>query len=242
MARTVVRKGILSGSSPYHWEGEWAERIDDKYILYNGWVTNCKMPNPWWKMRGPKFVIEYEEPAKAYNSWFILRKMPLFYAPYFYHSLQKEPRHSGFLIPNFVPHSQRGFMVGLGYFWAINRSYDLTYRLQDYNTSAFATTSISAASRAPARDFDLIVYGVKDRGPSGSTGPLSQYSGLNIAFLGRSRPGQRLERRGTVNYVSSSFRFLQEWSQSVQRSDRLGNPRHRLGHLKELVALTPSTW
>jgi LPS-assembly protein len=226
VARTVVRKGILSGSSPYHWEGEWAERIDDKYYLYNGWVTNCKMPNPWWKMKGPKFVIEYEKSAKAYHSWFILRRMPIFYAPYFYHSLQKEPRHSGFLIPNFVPHSQRGVMVGLGYFWAINRSYDLTYRLQDYNTSAFANHFDFRGKPRAGSDFDLIVYDVKDRGASGSTGPLSQYSGLNIAFLGRADLGNGWNAVGQVNYVSS-FRFIQEWAQSV--NEVIGSEIHAVG-------------
>ena len=88
--RVVVRRGVLSGNSPYHWEGEWAERVsDDRYFLYNGWVTNCKMPNPWWIMKGPKFEIVYHDYAKAYKSWFILRHMPLFYAPYFYHSLKR---------------------------------------------------------------------------------------------------------------------------------------------------------
>src|SRR5579863_4293999 len=35
MPRLVVRKGILSGTSPYHFEGVWAERIGEEYILYN---------------------------------------------------------------------------------------------------------------------------------------------------------------------------------------------------------------
>jgi LPS-assembly protein len=227
VARTVVRKGILSGSSPYHWEGEWAERINDKYYLYNGWVTNCKMPNPWWRMKGPRFVIDYGNSAKAYKSWFILRKMPLFYTPYFYHSLEKQPRHSGLLLPNFVPHSQRGTMVGLGYFWAINRSYDVTYRLFDYNTSAFANHLDFRGKPRAGSDFDLIVYDVKDRGAAGNNGnPLGEYSGLNVAFLGRADLGNGWNAVAQVNYVSS-FRFIQEWAQSV--NEVIGSEIHAVG-------------
>ena len=42
--RIVVRRGVLSGTSPYHFEGQWAERLGTRYVLYNGWVTNCKIP------------------------------------------------------------------------------------------------------------------------------------------------------------------------------------------------------
>ena len=101
MPKVVVRRGVLSGNSPFHFEGEWAERVGEKYILYDGWITNCKMPNPWWKLRGPKFDIIPGDRAKGYKSWFILRRFPVFFTPYFYHSLEKEPRHTGFLIPKF---------------------------------------------------------------------------------------------------------------------------------------------
>ena len=226
-ARTVVRKGILSGSSPYHWEGEWAERVGDRYFLYNGWVTNCKMPNPWWIMKGPKFEIVYHEYAKAYKSWFILRKFPLFYTPYFYHSLQKEPRHSGFLIPNVVPHSQRGFMLGVGYFWAINPSYDVTYRFFDYTTNAFGHHVDFRGKPRQGTDYDFIVYGVQDRGNPGSDGdPNQKFSGLNVAFLGRSDLGNGWNAVGQVNYISS-YRFRQYWAESV--NEVIGSEIHSDG-------------
>ncbi len=134
--KIVNRRGILSGSSPFYFKGQFAERIGARYVLYKGWVTNCKLPNPWWRLKGPRFDIVPGDHAVAHDSTFVLKTVPLFYTPFFYHSLSKEPRHSGFLIPNISPHSQRGFMLGLGYYWAISRSYDITYRLYDYNSSA----------------------------------------------------------------------------------------------------------
>jgi LPS-assembly protein len=229
MPRLVARRGILSGTSPYHFEGEWAERLGERYILYNGWVTNCKLPDPWWKMRGPKFDIIPGERAKSYKSWFILRKVPLFYAPYFYHSLVKEPRHSGFLIPNLVPRSQRGFMVGVGYFWAINRSYDVTYRFQDYNTNAFGHHVDFRGKPKPGTDFDFILYGVQDRGgdPNNSN---QKFSGLNLYLVGRSDLGNGWHANGYMNYVSS-FRFRQEWSESF--NEAIGSEIHSVGYLEK---------
>ena len=229
MPRLVVHKGILSGTSPYHFEGVWAERLGEQYILYDGWVTNCKMPDPWWKMRGPKFDIIPGERAKAYKSWFILRKMPLFYFPYFYHSLVKQPRHSGFLIPNLVPHSQRGFMIGLGYFWAINRSYDLTYRFQDYNTDAFGHHVDFRGKPRAGTDFDAIINGVQDRNGDPNNG-YQRFSGLDVYFAGHSQLPDGWRANGYMNYVSS-FRYRQEWSESF--NEAIGSEIHSVGYLEK---------
>jgi LPS-assembly protein len=228
MPKVVVRRGILTGNSPFHFEGEWAERVGERYILYNGWITNCKMPNPWWKIRGPRFSIIPHENAKAYKSWFILRRMPLFYAPYFYHSLEKQPRHSGFLIPNLVPRSQRGFMIGLGYFWAINRSYDLTYRFFDYNTNAFAHHVDFRGKPNATTDYDFIFNGVQDRGGLPDTNPPQRYSGVTIYSVGRSDLGNGWHVLGFANYVSS-FAFRQVWSESF--NEAIGSEIHSRGYL-----------
>lgn len=230
MPKTVNRNGILAGTSPFHFEGEWAERLnEDHFVLYNGWVTNCRIPNPWWRMKGPKFDIVRYESAKAYKSWFYLRGIPLFYTPYFYHSLQKQPRHSGFLIPNLVPRSQRGVMVGLGYFWAINRSYDITYRFFDYNTSAFGHHVDFRGKPNATTDYDFILYGVQDRAGDPNIA-YQRFSGVNVYFAGHSDLGNGWYANGMVNYVSS-FRFRQEWSESY--NEAIGSEIHSVGFINK---------
>ncbi len=231
MPKTVVRRGILSGNSPFHFEGKWAERLGDKYLLYDGWITNCKMPHPWWRLRGPKFDIVPGERAKAYKSTFLLRKIPLFYTPYFYHSLEKQPRHSGFLMPNLVSGSQRGPMVGLGYFWAINRSFDVSYRFFDYNTQAFSHHVDFRGKPRAGTDFDVIFYGVQDRtGVIPGTTPTEHYSGFNIYALGHLDLGHGWTGIANVNYVSS-FDFRQEWSGSF--NEAIGSEVHSIGSVSK---------
>lgn len=230
MPKAVVRKGVLTGNSPFHFEGLWAERIGERYMVYYGWVTDCKFPDPWWRLKGKKFDIIPQDRAIAYRSTYFLRKIPVFYFPLpFYRPLAKEPRKSGLLLPNIVPRSQRGFMVGLGYYWAINRSYDLTYRFQDFNSNALKHNVDLRGKPTAKSDFNLILYGVDDLGGDPNSGdsttgvPRQKYSGLNIYFIGKIDLGDGWTAAGQVNYVSS-FRFRQEWSESF--NEAIGSEMH----------------
>jgi LPS-assembly protein len=229
LPRIVVRPGVLPGNTPFHFEGEWAERVGDRYFLYNGWVTNCKLPNPWWRLRGPRFEIVPDEKAVSHNSLFLVRRMPLFYTPFFYHSLAKNPRKSGFLMPNLVPRSKRGFMVGLGYYWAIARDYDLTYRLQDFTTHAFTHHVDFRAKPREGTDLDFILYGVQDRGqPQPNNAPPPTYSGISLYAVGRSDLGNGWSARGYLNYISS-FRFRNQWSESY--TEAITSETHSIGSI-----------
>ncbi len=228
--KIITRPGVLTTNTPFHFEGKWAERIGGRYILHDGWVTNCKLPRPWWRMRGPRFVIIPDDHATAYRSIFILRKVPLLYAPFFYHSLQKEPRKSGFLMPTLVPSSSRGFAVGGGYFWAINRSYDLTYRLLDYTSRGYAHNVDFSGKPRQGTDYDAIVYAVQDRGVPDSGNPPQKYSGLSFSLIGKSDLGDGWTARTNINYITS-FRFRQNWTQSF--NEAIGSEIHSVGFVNK---------
>jgi LPS-assembly protein len=227
--RIVTRPGILTVDAPFYFTGDWAERVGDRYILYNGWATNCKLPKPWWRLKGRRFEIVPDEKAISRNSTFLVRKMPIFYTPYYYHSLAKEPRKSGFLIPSLVPHSQRGFMVGLGYYWAISRSYDATYRFQDFTTQAFTHHLDLRGKPRPGTEFNAIVYGAQDRGIIGGTNPQT-YSGLSVYVVGKSDLGNGWTANGLINQISS-FGFRQYWSDSF--SESIASEFHSVGYLNK---------
>ena len=48
---------LLTTTNPFYFQGEWAERIKDKYIVHNGFMTDCKLPKPWWTLNAPLFDI-----------------------------------------------------------------------------------------------------------------------------------------------------------------------------------------
>jgi LPS-assembly protein len=224
------RPGVLTSSSPFYFEGKWAERIEGRYTLYDGFVTNCKMPKPWWRLKGPKFLIEPEHKAVAYHTTFMVRKMPLFYAPFFYHSLEPRPRRSGFLMPNMGHSSRRGWMAGAGYFWAINRSYDATYRVQAFTQRGFTHHLDFRGKPNERSDFDAIIYAAQDSGIPDSGSPPQKYSGVSAYVVGKSDLGAGWTARGAINYVSS-FRFRQEWTESY--NELVGSEIHSVGFVNK---------
>jgi LPS-assembly protein len=200
--------GTLTSDNPFYFEGKWAERLQDKYILHDGMITGCDLPNPWWTLTGPLFDIIPEDRALAYKAIYRLRKLPLFYTPFFYKSLKKESRQSGFLAPNFGNSSTRGIMLGLGYYWAINRSYDVVYHLQDFTARGLAHHVEFRGKPTQTSDFDAILYGVQDSQHQG---------GIDLYMTGHADLGNGWTARGNVNYLSSLL-FRQSFSESYNEA------------------------
>ena len=48
--KIVARPGLLTTNNPFYFEGKWGERIEGKYIIHEGFVTDCKVPKPWWRL------------------------------------------------------------------------------------------------------------------------------------------------------------------------------------------------
>jgi len=209
-SRIITKPGFLTSSAPFHFEGEWAQRDETKYILHNGWVTNCTVPKPWWKLRGPKFDIIPHDRAKAYDSEFLLDGIPVFFFPWFYHPLKREPRKSGVLLPSPFHNSLRGWGVGMGYFWAINRSYDLTYEAQVFDSGLVTHHAEFRGKPKPGTDFDFVVFG-------SAGGQTYSPSGMTAYGVGKSALGDGWTASGTLNYTSTLL-FRQDFSQSYNET------------------------
>lgn len=207
-----ARPGILTTQNPYYFHGRWAERLEDKYVLHDGELTDCTMPNPWWQLKGPRFDVIPGDHAVAHRAWFYLHGHRLLYVPWFYKSLKKEPRRSGFLIPEVGNSSLHGPMVGFGYFWAINRSYDLTYKPTFYTNAGLANFAEMRGKVSQTTDFDLNVFGIKSTQPENVVS-----SGVRVRFLGESDLGDGWQARASIDYLSS-FAFLQQFTQSFSEA------------------------
>ena len=223
--RIITKPGILTSHEPFHFEGEWAERLGAKYILYKGWVTDCTMPDPWWRMTGPKFDIIPHVRGIAHGSTFRLRGIPLFYFPWFYRPLEREPRKSGFLLPEPGHSSVRGFTLAMGYFWAINRSYDVTYRAEGFTSGSITHHAELRGKPKAGTDFDMIFFGAQDHS---TTAGAPTYSGFSLTVVGHSDLGDGWTARGNLNYIST-FRFQQDWTQSF--NEAVGSEIHSAGFI-----------
>jgi LPS-assembly protein len=209
--KIVARPGVLTTQEPFYFEGAYAEKIEDKYLLHDGIITDCHIPHPWWTMHAKVFDIIPDDRAVTHGGIFHLKRVPVFYFPYFYHALKKEPRKSGFLPPEAGHSSLFGYFVGAGYYWAINRSYDLEYVATDYTSRGVAHHVDFRGKPGQSTDFDFIVYGVNDHGnPSVSTVKAPGYS---VTGAIRTTFSDGWIARANVDYLSS-YLFRQTFAYS----------------------------
>ncbi len=217
IAKVEPRRGLLITSNPFVFQGKWAERLKDRYILHHGFLTDCRLPKPIWTLRAPKFDIIPNDRALAYKSTFRIRGIPLLYAPVFYKSLKRQPRKSGFLTPNIGNSSRRGFMLGAGYYWAMSRSYDLAYRAQYFSQRGFAHHINARGRPTQGSEFDAYLYGVADRGRTIGGGRRLKASGFLATVTGKADLGRGFTSRWDINYLSS-FLFRQEFTESFNEA------------------------
>jgi len=240
--RISAHPGTLTSDNPFYFEGEWAERRGEKYILYNGMITGCVLPNPWWTLTGPKFDIIPDDRALAYKAVFRLRQVPLLYTPFFRKSLEKEPRQSGFLTPHLGNSSRRGAFFGIGYYWAINRSYDVTYGIQDFTARGLAHHVDFRGKPTQTSDFDVVFYGVNDNGTKVGTRNdpvtntpvdiIQKQGGFNLAATGHADLGDGFIARGNINYLSSLL-FRQNFTESF--NEAVFTESHSIGYISKHV-------
>jgi len=229
-ARAEYRPGLLVTTNPTYFEGRWAERLKNRYILYDGMVTNCRLPKPWWTLRAPRFDIVPGERAVGYRAIFRLRALPLLYAPVLYKSLEERPRKSGFLTPNIGNSSRRGRMVGAAYYWAFHRSYDATYRAQWFTARGLAHTVDLRGKPTQASDFNLYLYGVNDRGKKLPGGERRKEGGFILSADARAELGSGFFGRVDGNYLTS-MRFRRAFTESF--NEAIDSEVHSVGYVQK---------
>lgn len=103
-----------------------AEKVaENKYVLRGATFTSCTQPSPIWQVNASKAVVEIDRFVYLWNPRVRFGKVPLSYFPWIAFPI-KQDRTTGFMIPKISSSSRRGTSVSEEFFWAINRSADLT--------------------------------------------------------------------------------------------------------------------
>ena len=211
--RVDTRPGLLTTTNPFYFQAKWAEKIGGEYILHEGYITDCVIPNPWWTLRGSLFEIYPRDHAVAHKSWFYVRSIPLMYVPKFYKRLEKHPRHSGILLPSGGTNSLKGFFVDAGYYWAISRSYDLTYEGTYFTKVGLQHQAEFRGKVNDSTSFDMTINALNDK----SSNPQISAGGYYIIMEGRSALGDGWNLHGHLDWLSS-FAYRSEFSQSINEA------------------------
>ncbi len=115
--------------------GETLEKIGpDRYLITRGGFTTCLQPTPRWEMTSSSTILNLHEYAVMKNTVLKVKGIPVFYLPIFYYPIQDDDRSTGFLIPMYGSSTFRGQSLSNAFFWAVNRSHDVTF-LHDWYTA-----------------------------------------------------------------------------------------------------------
>jgi lipopolysaccharide assembly outer membrane protein LptD (OstA) len=107
--------------------GDIIEKIGPKkYKISNGGFTTCLQPTPRWNLTGTTIVVNMNHYTLLQNMVLNVKGVPLFYLPFMYYPTKQDQRATGFLIPTYGASSVLGQSIHNAFFWAIDRSQDLT--------------------------------------------------------------------------------------------------------------------
>jgi LPS-assembly protein len=210
---------VYANSNPFLFTGRMVVRTGpQEYEIYEGTLTTCQLPNPDWMLYSGKFAVDLDiGKAKAQNSVFRIMNIPLLYLPYVTQPVDAGGRQSGFLIPVPGYSSTKGFTFGEGYYWAINRSTDLTVGAQYYSLRGWEQ-SASFRYRGLGDDFAKAHYsGLLDRGIT-TNGVYLNQGGEDVTFSGRHDFNPQTRVVADTEYLSSySYReaFAESFSLAV---------------------------
>jgi len=193
---------LLTTTEPFYFEGEVAHKMRDRYVVFQCQVTNCKRPGPWWTLSSPHTTVVPGRYALMRRSVFRLKKVPLFYAPAYYKSLERAPRSSGFLTPNIGNSSRRGRVLGETFFWAPSRSYDMTLGGTYFSQRGFAHQITGRGRPTPGSFFDAFWYNMNDRG-IGAGESRRRQGGRLFNLNGGAQLPWGFRGVASVNYLSS---------------------------------------
>jgi len=215
-AKIVARPGVLTSKDPFYFEADRVEKFPEKYILHDADITDCELPHPWWSMYSKLINYYPHDHAVARNAIYHFKGIPVFYFPYFEKSLKTEARKSGFLTPNFGHSSTRGFFFGVGYYQTLGRSMDASYVLQDFTARGYAHDVNFRGKPTQKSDFNIIFYGVQDRGIT-QNGTLLKAPGFSLTGTGKIEFGNGWFARGSIDYLSS-YLFHQQFTDSFTQA------------------------
>jgi LPS-assembly protein len=200
----------FTSSTPFAFRGKTVEKAGpDHFVVRDGSVTTCELPSPKWSFNAHKVTVDVGGNAQVYRSSFRVKGIPVFYFPYAAFPADRLARKSGFLIPSFGRSSTQGTIVGESYYWAINRSMDLTLGLEYLSQRGWLQRGQYRARPSETSYIDLTYFGVNDRRGQG---------GQEVHLNAESQFPHNFRAVTSIDYLSSFvFRlaFGETFSQTV---------------------------
>ncbi|HEV2416720.1 MAG TPA: LPS assembly protein LptD, partial [Terriglobia bacterium] len=131
-----------------------------------------------------------------------------FYFPYMAVSASRQPRQTGMLLPQVFESNQKGFVLGDGFFWAINPSSDLLTGVQYFSKRGVGISGRFRARPSATSQITANFFAIDDR----DSNPNNRAPGGSLTITGDSdNLGDGFRGVVSVDYVNS-LAFRSTWS------------------------------
>jgi LPS-assembly protein len=159
------KRTVLTSSNPFMFAGKIVDKTGPShFVVHYGFVTVCDQPTPAWTFNANRVVVDLGEDAKLYHSTFRLKGVPVFYFPFVARPVDTLGRQTGFLIPTIGQSSSKGTVLGDSFYWAINRSMDMTVGAELFSRRGWAEHGNFRARPSQDSYIEASYFGVNDRG------------------------------------------------------------------------------
>jgi LPS-assembly protein len=184
---------VLKTENPFYIWGETVDRLDeDTYLVDHGRMTTCECAKDGWLLSAREARVSVGDKLVAHDAVFRFLGIPIFYFPIVVDSIAREPRQTGFLLPHIGNSTQKGYIIGDGFFWAINPSADLMFGVEDYSKRGLAERGEFRAKPSQNANFTVNYFGVNDK-----------YSILSLRA-----PGESIHAIGRDDDIGDGFRAV----------------------------------
>lgn len=184
-------------------------RIDQNtYTIQAARLRSCEKENQGLAFGLAEAKVELGHNVSGHSAVFRFLGIPVFYFPYLVVSASRQPRQTGMLLPQVFESNQKGFVLGDGFFWAINPSSDLMTGVQYFSKRGVGISGRFRARPSATSQITANFFAIDDhdsnpnnRAPGGSFTITGDSDDLGDGF------------RGVVNadYVNS-LAFRSTWS------------------------------
>ena len=188
--------------------GETLEKLnEEKYRIRKGGFTTCVQPTPRWEMTASSATLTVDKYAILKNAILQVKGVPLFYMPIFYYPVQEDDRATGFLLPQYGSSIVRGQMLSNAFFWAVNRSADVTVFHDWYTKTGQGFGGELRYIMAPGSDGTARAYFLNEKaatysGSGGTTSTTPDRRSFEIRANASQRLPAGLRARANVDYFS----------------------------------------
>ena len=182
--------------------GDVIEKIGPKkYRITNGGFTTCLQPTPRWNVSAKTIVLNINHYTMLEQAILNVKGVPLFYLPVLYYPTKETNRATGFLLPSYGTSSLLGSSIHNAFFWAIDRSQDLTIQHEWFSNVGQAIGSEYRYNWGGGSDGSVQAFGVNAHGDPAATGIPNAFF---YTIRGSANQGLpfRMRARMSANYFS----------------------------------------